>query len=277
MFYNNRLPKSSLAIILRSLQPVLSAYSIVLFSVCVAQLSAASKASADIIIGGFLVDDWENSASFQGGNSASDLARVGNLQNVVTGAAGGSTVNSLTSLAWAVSGNVTSLSINHNASFFRPNGGPGLGSLLRSGFDVYAPAGTVVKLEYFGGQVSTVNAEFNFHFGTGLDPWSYTETIGANPNFRITFEGRDYFLMLNGGAGLASIHRARGGILTPGTGSYTGNFEWRVTNLSAVPEPASLMLVGIVGLTALGARRRFGFLRSSASDSGSTPIEQAAK
>lgn len=170
---------------------------------------------------------------------------------------------------WSNSGNITDIAWSYNTTTFGPTSVDWSHFL---GFEVWATAGTEIKIEYFPGNITTYNTAHNWFENPGTVPWTFTQTIVADPNRERIFEGRQYFRntmiavhAFNGSSGFdPSLGRAHAG----------RTFQFRVTNLSAVPEPSSLMLIGLVGLTALRARRRFRFTKSVTSDSCSTPIEQ---
>lgn len=140
------------------------------------------------------------------------------------------------------------------------------------GFEVWATAGTRIKIEWMPGNFTTYNTQHTLISFPGATPWTDIYTIVADPNRERIFEGRQYFR--NTGIQVAATNGSSGFDPRLGLSYARGAFQFRVTNLSAVPEPSSLMLVGLVGLTALGARRRFRFTKSVTSDSCSTPIEQ---
>jgi len=174
---------------------------------------------------------------------------------------------------WSNSGNITDIAWSYNTTTFGP---VGVAWEHYLGFEVWATAGTEIKIEYLQGSITTYNASHILMGSPGNAPWTFTQTIDPDPNRERIFEGRQYFRHDLGFAPTRVHAWNGGGGIDPNLGrSHAGGtFQFRVTNLSAVPEPSSLMLVGLVSLTALGARRRFRFTKSVTSDSCSTPIEQ---
>lgn len=255
---------------------------VILFSVLffLTTVLTSPQVSADVIIAGHLRDAWHINKIYPGEASNSLLARTGDIQNPLVGDI---FTNSTSRMQWNRTGAITDVNAVHEFSYFKPGGDNGggvqvVGVRFASGIDVYAPAGTTVRIDWFGGQLSTLNASTDVWqngVGTSLTPWTHIETVTAHPSRRIVFEGREYFglfprpIIIDADS-LGPKHEFT-------TGNYNGTFNWRVTNLSFVPEPGSMVLVGLVGLTALGARRRFRFTRSVTSDSCSTPIEQPSK
>jgi hypothetical protein len=235
--------------------------------------------NADIIIDGY--SDISTSVDRRTGAS---VGRNGDLSASLGSVNPGWTGFMTSTFTWRSQANFVDVDMFQETFNQRiPNTGDGWGpsNIWGVGFSIWAPLGSEVKLEYFGGTVNISNAAYHPQGGPGLDPWVFTDLVRENRPSRV-FEGKTYYLLNNMGWGQLGEtrilnHVARHGVDPRFPYHYTGTFNWRVTNLSAVPEPTSLMLVGIVGLTALGARRRFGFLRSTTSDSCSTPIEQAAK
>lgn len=240
---------------------------VLLFTIICA--NGVSSANADLLISGWSVAATDDGAGNRFREERYLTSTNGDLSLQVPNLVG----TSSQVFTWSNSGNnITDIAWSYNTTTFGPTTVDWHHAL---GFEVWATAGTQIKIEYFPGNITTYNTQHTFFQSPGTAPWTITQTIHADPNRERIFEGRQYFR--NTPIAVHATNGSSGFDPRLGRSHAGGSFQFRVTNLSAVPEPSSMVLVGLVGLTALGARRRFRFTRSGTSDSCSTPIEQASK
>ncbi len=231
--------------------------------------NGVSSANADLLIFGASMARTDDQRGNRFREERTLASTNGDLSLQVTNLVG----TSSQVFTWSNSGNnITDIAWSYNTTTFGPTTVDWTHFL---GFEVWATAGTEIKIDYLPGNITTYNTAHNWFENPGTVPWTFTQTIVADPNRERIFEGRQYFRntmiavnAFNGSSGFdPNLGRAHAG----------RTFQFRVTNLSAVPEPSSLLLIGLAGLKALGARCRSRVLRSPRAAYGSTSFEQSAK